>query len=136
MTTKKLNSAAQEAIRRAMEATREATIELTEAQQEAVKEFKSMELVLITAKQKNDDARKAAHKAVDEEFNAFFKEMDKGRAELKENFKQKLIELGVKEPDLVLSETPVVKVLDKHAKGFLGGIGKARDYIKNGINGK
>jgi hypothetical protein len=81
-----------------------------------------------------EDARKTAHSEIDDKYNQLQESLKAQRKELKQTYNQKLVEVGVKEPDMVLSNTTVVKVIDNTAKKALGFLGKGFGYVKSAVN--
>lgn len=132
-TQSKLSESAKSAIEAAMKQTRESTIQLSAEQKACTEEFKVADKALTELKEQNESARSLAHKAVDEEFNGQRKAIDKDRGELRKEYKARLIEMGVKDPDMVLSDTKVVKTLDKGLKRSFGFLGRVKKYVGTAI---
>jgi primosomal protein N' len=134
MTTATLqNAATRDAINKAIDATMSATIELTKVQNEILSTFKAKESGILKQKSIVEDARKAAHKAVDAEFNSQVKAMDKQRAKLKTEYSEQLIDAGLKEGKQVITESPAVKIVDNVTKRGLGLFGKAARYVSSAV---
>lgn len=132
-TQQRLGSEASQALKQAIAAATVVSVELSAEAQQVIDALKETRKAADLAHQQIERSRKIQHSAVDEAHNEQTKAVKKSLKDETKAARQRLIDLGVKNPDLVLSDTVVVKKLDKGAKKGLGFIGKGLRYVREGI---
>lgn len=133
MSNTNLVSGASDAMDKAVSAINSACIELNAIQNQVVEQFKVADQGILKQRDTLEGARKTAHSEIDDKYNNLQEGLKAQRKELKKSYSEKLIEVGIKEPDMVLADTAVVKVIDTTAKKALGFLGRGFGYVKNAV---